>query len=252
MKSFLILVLVLLCCRGSGLRAQASVLSDAPHSSVDDRLAKSSAALQTFRKNASDAVQMLLDNALCIGVAPRRDADQTAAGAKGFVSCRPSRTASWSSPAGIVIAGGGVFWPVYGSRIDAIVLTTNRTIAARFSQPRNLLGVDLAVRPGGVQLDQFPKLIGDPVIFAFEQSDEGISPLNLDGGTMSEDQSANAALYGKELSNLAVLSGKGDGRNPIAVDSFLAALPSSTSDQSGKAMGSTQVSDEPLVLRPEL
>jgi lipid-binding SYLF domain-containing protein len=227
MKAFLILVSVMFCCPGPGLHAQASM--------VDDRLAKSAAVLQTFRKDASEPVRMLLDNALCIGVAPRRDSSQTAADAKGFVSCRASRTGSWSSPAGIVIAGGGVFWPVYGSRIDAIVLTTNRTIAARFSQPRNMLGIDLPVRPGGVQLDQFPKLIGDPVVFAFEQSDEGISPLNLDGGTMSEDQTANTALYGKELSNLAVLSRKGGGQNPISVDSFLAALPSSTSGQSAAA-----------------
>ncbi len=123
-----------------------------------------------------------------------------------------------------MIAGGGIFWPVYGSRIDTVVLTTNAKIAARFSQPRNLLGVDLAVRPGGVQLDQFPKLIGDPVIFAFGQSDEGISPLNLNGGTISEDRAANAVLYGKELTNLAVLSGKGGGQKPLAADSFLAAL----------------------------
>jgi lipid-binding SYLF domain-containing protein len=240
MKSFLILVLVLFYCQEPDLRAQPSVVSDARRSSVDDRLTQSSAALQTFRKNASDAVQMLLDNALCIGVAPRRDADQAAADAKGFVSCRSSRTGSWSRPAGVVIAGGGIFWPVYGSRIDAIVLTSNRTVAARFRQPWNLLGVDIAVRPGGVQLDQFPKLIDDPVVFAFEQSDEGISPLNIDGGTMTEDRAANAALYGKELSNLAVLSGDSGGRSPIAVDSFLAALPSASS-----------TSAQPLVLKAE-
>jgi lipid-binding SYLF domain-containing protein len=92
--------------------------------------------------------------------------------------------------------------------------------------------VDLPVRPGGIQLDQFPKVIDDPVIFAFEQSDGGISPLNLDGGTISEDQASNAILYGKALSNLAVLSGKGGSQNPIAVDSFLAGLPPSISGQS--------------------
>ena len=235
MKSFLILVLVLLCWRGPELRAQAALVNDAPRSSAESRLAKSAAALEMFRENASDAERMLLDNALCIGVAPRRDSDETAADAKGFVSCRPNGTGSWSSPAGIVIAGGGIFWPVYGSRIDTVVLTTNAKIAARFSQPRNLLGVDLAVRPGGVQLDQFPKLIGDPVIFAFGQSDEGISPLNLNGGTISEDRAANAVLYGKELTNLAVLSGKGGGQKPLAADSFLAALASSTSGPSADA-----------------
>ncbi len=235
MRSFLILVLVFSCCQGPDLRAQASVINGGPQSSAESRLANSAAALETFRENASDAVRMLLENALCIGVAPRRDSSDTAPDAKGFVSCRSSRTGSWSSPAGIVIAGGGIFWPVYGSRIDAFVLTTNRMVASRFGQPRNLLGVDLAVRPGGVQLDQFPKLMGDPVIFAFGQSDEGISPLNLDGGTISEDRAANAALYGKELSNVAVLRGNGGGRKPTAADSFLAALPSSTSVQSADA-----------------
>jgi lipid-binding SYLF domain-containing protein len=230
MRFFVVPVLVSLFFPGSELQAQSS--------GAEDRLAKSAAAVQTFQKNASDPVRLLLDNALCIGVAPRRDADDTSAGAKGFISCRPSRAGSWSSPAGIVIEGGGIFWPVYGTRVDVIVLTSNRTIASLLSQPRNLLGVELPVRPGGVQLDQFPKVIDDPVLFAFGQSDEGISALNLDGGTISEDRPANASLYKHDLSNLTVLSGKSGGQNPIAVDSFLAALPPSQSGQSRKAAAS--------------
>ncbi len=63
---------------------------------------------------------------------PRRDAGQSAAAANGFISCRSSLAGSWSSPAGIVIQGGGTFWPVVGTSIDVILLATNTATASHF------------------------------------------------------------------------------------------------------------------------
>src|SRR5579862_7121732 len=113
MKSFLILAFVLFCCQGPDIWAQASFVDDdASPSSAENRLAKSAVALRTFQENVSDPARMLLNNAHCLGIAPRHDRGQSAADAKGFVSCRQNRDAAWSIPAAIVISGGGPFWPV--------------------------------------------------------------------------------------------------------------------------------------------
>jgi lipid-binding SYLF domain-containing protein len=144
------------------------------------------------------------------------------------VSCRPDRGGAWSNPAAIAIEGGGTFWPVVGSEIDLILLATNRLAASRFGDSEAMLGSgNLGTIPGPVREDQMPRLNTYPVVFAYQQSSAGIGGINISGATMKEDQASNAVLYGKELSNQAILERTGEGRRPMAADLFLAALSSS-------------------------
>jgi lipid-binding SYLF domain-containing protein len=253
MKSLLIFAFVLFCCPGSRLWAQASLEDDyASRSSPDNRLAKSAAALQLFRDSASDPTQVLLDSALCIGVAPRRGSGPSAADAKGFVSCRPSRAGSWSRPAAFTIEGGGTFWPVMGASIDVILLATNPVTASRFGDREGMLGTpNLGTKPGPVRLDQILLRNTSAVILAYEQSTTGIAGVDLAGTAIREDRSTNSVLYGKDLSNLAILHRNGGGPGPIAVELFLAALSPSISGQSGSAIAAQAVSPQPLVPKPE-
>jgi lipid-binding SYLF domain-containing protein len=218
MKSFLILAFVLFGSPGLDLSAQASLPDgDAPQSSAENRLAKSAAALQTFRENASDPTRILLDNAQCIGVMPRRDRGESAVDAKGFVSCRQNAAEAWTNPAAIAISGGGTFWTVVGTEIDLILLAMNQSTASHFGDREEMLGSpNLRTTPGPVRQDQVP-LRKYPVILAYQQSTAGIGGINIAGAAVSEDKATNAVLYGKELSN------------------FLAALSSSSTGQSGRA-----------------
>ena len=162
-RQFLVLAFVLCGGMGSNLRAQAALTDDdALKGPVRERLARSASALQSFRGSPSESVQKLVDRALCILVAPRSNPEVSAAEVNGFASCRPGLEGAWSNPAAIVIEGGGIFWPVFGSRIDVILLTTNQSTASRFSDPEGLLGADPATRPGPVRLDQMPPRIGGP------------------------------------------------------------------------------------------
>jgi lipid-binding SYLF domain-containing protein len=189
--------------------------------------------LQTFRGIASDPAQKLLDRALCISVLPRRDPGQSAVDAKGFVSCRANRDATWSNPAAIVISGGGIFWPVLGARIDLILLTTNRSIASYFDHPEGLLGANPPTAPGPVVPDQPQLRNTDGVVFGYEQSAAGISGIDIAGATLTEDKATNALLYGKDLSNSAILRPNTGVQHLLAVDRFLAALSSSIAPPSG-------------------
>jgi hypothetical protein len=74
-----------------------------------------------------------------------------------------------------------------------------------------------------------PVRISDPDIFVYEQSADGIAGFNIAGATMNEDKVTNAALYGNELTNSAILWRNGGGRGRTGVDQFLLALSSSGS-----------------------
>ena len=130
-----ILALTLLSGAESPLRADIG-------SPAEERVTKSALALRTFREAATESTRTLLDHALCIIVAPRRDPDQGAANMNGFASCRPSLSGDWSDPAAILIEGGGIFWPVYSTRIDVILLATNSSTAAQFKHSELVLGAD--------------------------------------------------------------------------------------------------------------
>jgi lipid-binding SYLF domain-containing protein len=252
MKLFLILAFVLFCRPGPALWAQTSLVDDdSSRSTAENRLAKSAAALRTFQENAYEPMRTLLDNAHCIGVAPRRDRGQSGADAKGFVSCRQNRNAAWTNPAAIVISGGGTFWPVVGAEIDLIILAMNQSTVSHFGDREGMLGSpNLRTTPGPVRQDQVPRR-NYPSILAYQQSTAGIGGIDIAGAAVSEDRATNTVLYGKELSNLAILSGNGRGPGPISVELFLAAFSSSISGQSGRAIEEPAVSPNPLVLKPE-
>jgi lipid-binding SYLF domain-containing protein len=150
----------------------------------------------------------------------------------GFASCRPNLSGDWSGPAAIVIEGGGIFWPVYGSRIDVILLATNPSVASHFHDPVQVLGADPRTIPGPVRPDQNPARMDQPVIFAYARSGEGIIGISIGGATVSEDKAENNVLYGIRLSNSAILKRPVTTNNRLAIERFLASLPSPNAEQS--------------------
>jgi lipid-binding SYLF domain-containing protein len=234
MKSLLLIAFILMGSPEPALRAQTGPGDvDTAQGSAEKRLVKAAAALQTFRERAAGPARTLLERALCVGVAPRRDPDETASNEKGFFSCRPDRNAAWSNPAAIAIEGGGTFWRVSGVSFDLILLATNQATASHFADREGFLGSpNLGTVPGPVRQDQIPLLNNHTVLFAYEQSATGITGLNIAGASMSEDKATNSILYGRELTNLAIVRGSVGERRPAGVAVFLAALSSSGAGQS--------------------
>jgi lipid-binding SYLF domain-containing protein len=191
-----------------------------------ERLARSTVVLEQFREKATETTRTLLDAALCVGVAPRRPRTEVAEGGQGFVSCRANRTAAWSNPAAFVVEGGGVSWEVEGAEFDLLLAATNPKAAAVLSGPRVLLSADVDTMPGPTRPDQvLPRMNEYPTIFAWEEVGDAITGIRIGGGTIREDQTANAGLYGREISTAAVLKG-GRSEQPAAeVERFLACLP---------------------------
>lgn len=211
---------------GMDLKADGEI----PKGPVEMRLARSATALRMFRESAPETAQKLFDSAVCIVIAPRRIPAETTSGAAGFLSCRSDPNRRWSSPAAIQIENGGVVWQVAGVEMDVILLAPNRVSASRLEASSVILSADVNALPGPVRPDQIPPLNQYPVLFAYENLSGGISGIHLGGATLSEDRSANAVIYGKEMSTVAVLKRNTKERSPIDVDGFLAALPVSSAE----------------------
>ena len=207
---------------------------ESPKGPVETRLARSATALRMFRESAPATAQKLFDSAVCVVITPRRIPAETTSGAGGFLSCRSAPGRGWSSPAAILIENGGVVWQVAGVGMDVILLAPNRVSASRLEASTVILSADVNALPGPVRPDQIPPVNQYPVLFAYENLSAGISGIHLGGATLTEDRSANAVIYGKELSTVAVLKRNTKERSPIEVDDFLAALPVSSTEAAMK------------------
>jgi lipid-binding SYLF domain-containing protein len=223
----------------SGLAWQSSA-AKIPEATTDRmtvaRLAASSTVLAQFREKAPETMRAFLDAALCIGVAPRRPQGGVGGGARGFMSCRASKGAVWSNPAAFLVEGGGVAWDVVGADFDLLVVATNQEAAVTLAGPRVLLSADVESEPGPTRPDQLlPRMNEYPTIFVWQKTDEGIMGIRIGGATITEDQTGNAALYGKVLGTAAVLRANRGERRGDAVGRFVAGLPpAATADASRK------------------
>jgi lipid-binding SYLF domain-containing protein len=203
--------------------AQAS-----PRNAATERLTRAANALQEFRKNATGVTRKLFDSAHCILVAPRRLADETSQGAPGFVTCR-NTSGGWTKPAAIEITDGGVVWSFAGSQMDLVILAQNPGAAAALQSKGALFGVDPVIQPGPVNDDQVrPQPASSPLLFAYEQSSDGIKGIQLGGATLSQEPNANAALYGRQLNTSDVFALNASTARPAGLSPFFAALPRGT------------------------
>jgi len=129
---------------------------------------------------------------------------------RGYISCRTSEPGSWSAPGGIRVEGGSVGLQIGGAETDLVLLVMNERGVDRLLQSRFTVGADAAVAAGpvgrqaGVQTDAL--LTAE--ILAWSRSRGAFAGISLQGSTLREDDGENRELYGKELPNKEIVSGK--------------------------------------------
>ncbi|HVW87586.1 MAG TPA: lipid-binding SYLF domain-containing protein [Bryobacteraceae bacterium] len=200
--------------------------ADLRETPVADRLSRAAEALTNFVRSATGTPRELLAAARCIAVVPHGTE------ASGFISCRASQTAPWSSP-GAIRVEGGILWHVPGMEPDLILLAMSSEGAASLSSGQVLLGGLVETYPGPVHPDQNPRaMVGTPAILTYKDSSGKVEGILLGGATVAEDLRANADLYGRALGNSAILrpsaAPKPSDSASRAVERFRAALPGNT------------------------
>jgi lipid-binding SYLF domain-containing protein len=169
----------------------------------------------------------LIDKSQCIIVIPSLKQGGFIVGGRvgrGFMSCRHESGKGWSSPAAVRTEGGSFGLLAGGSATDIIMTVKSQRGAERLMSSRFTLGgeASAAAGPVGRTSSAMTDAQMSAEILSWSRSRGVYAGLNLQGGTIREDQKANRVLYGKEMTTRTVLSSPGL-KAPKA-DDFVATL----------------------------
>jgi SH3 domain-containing YSC84-like protein 1 len=181
---------------------------------ADARLQAATADLNEMM-NASDKgiPQDLLNKATCIVVIPNLKAGGFIVGAKygkGFFTCRKTSGVGWSAPGSLRIAGGKFGFLIGANETDVIMLVMNRDGMQHLLSNKFQLGGEAAAAAGpvGRSTSGMTDIQMRAQILSYSRSRGAFAGLDLEGAAVTEDDNANAELYGKKMSNKEIIDSK--------------------------------------------
>ena len=141
---------------------------------------------------------------------------------RGFASCRTG--SGWSAPAAVKIEAGSVGFQIGGSESEVVMLVMNKKGVDRLLSTKFTLGGDATIAAGPVGRNAQAKTDAAMTaeILSYSRSRGVFAGVALEGGTLREDDGANEDLYGKEMSNRAILTGGTPA--PEGAAAFIAAI----------------------------
>jgi lipid-binding SYLF domain-containing protein len=165
--------------------------------------------------NASDkgVPQDLLNKATCVVVIPNLKAGGFIVGGKygkGFFTCRRTGGVGWSAPGSLRITGGNFGLLIGGKETDVIMLVMNRNGMQHLLSSKFQLGGEAAAAAGPVGRDSsaMTDAAMHAEILSYSRSRGIFGGLDLGGAAVTEDEDANAELYGRKISNKEILDSK--------------------------------------------
>lgn len=163
--------------------------------------------------NASDKgiPQDLLNKATCVVVIPNLKAGGFIIGGKygkGFFTCRKTSGVGWSAPGSLRITGGNFGLLIGGKETDVIMLVMNRDGMQHLLGSKFQLGGEAAAAAGPVGRDSsaMTDAAMHAQILSYSRSRGVFGGLDLGGAAVTEDEDANAELYGKKISNKEIFN----------------------------------------------
>jgi lipid-binding SYLF domain-containing protein len=146
-----------------------------------------------------------LDRADCIAVIPGLKKGAVVAGVgygRGFVSCRNG--GAWSAPAGISLESGSLGVRIGGEKMDPVILSLDSERRTKLLSDRFAIGSDASAAWGnGKSAHDDP----NAKILFYGGTKGAFAGFGLDGATLKPDQSGTQALYGRSVTNSAVVDG---------------------------------------------
>jgi SH3 domain-containing YSC84-like protein 1 len=197
--------------------ALLAALISIPAFAQKDADARLQAATQDLNEmmNASDKgiPQDLLNKATCVVVIPNLKAGGFIVGGKygkGFFTCRKTGGVGWSAPGSLRITGGNFGLLIGGKETDVIMLVMNRDGMQHLLSSKFQLGGEAAAAAGPVGRDSsaMTDAAMHAQILSYSRSRGVFGGLDLGGAAVTEDEDANAELYGRKISNKEILDSK--------------------------------------------
>ena len=140
---------------------------------------------------------------------------------RGYISCRldgpssstaadPVVASRWSAPGGIRIEGGSVGLQIGGAETDVILLVMNQRGVDRLLTNNFKVGADAAVAAGPVGREATAQtdITMRAEMLAWSRSRGVFAGLSIQGSTLRDDSGENKELYGREIDNREIVTGK--------------------------------------------
>jgi SH3 domain-containing YSC84-like protein 1 len=162
----------------------------------------------------------LLAKARCVVIVPGVKKAALGVGGqygRGYISCRLDQPSSantapsrWSAPGGIRIEGGSVGLQIGGAETDVILLVMNQRGVDRLLTNNFKVGADAAVAAGPVGREATAQtdITMRAEMLAWSRSRGVFAGISLQGSTLRDDGGENKELYGREIDNREVITGK--------------------------------------------
>jgi lipid-binding SYLF domain-containing protein len=153
----------------------------------------------------------LIEKAQCVVVVPDLVKGAFIFGGKygrGFAACR--NNGRWSRPGGVMIAGGSFGLQLGGSATDLVMLVMNKRGMEKLMGDKFTIGGEIAgaAGPVGRHLSAQTDATLRAEILTWSRSRGLFGGISLDGATLKPDKNENRKLYGREVSQRDILSGR--------------------------------------------
>ena len=143
---------------------------------------------------------------------------------KGLIS-RRGTDGNWTAPAFITIGGGSVGFQIGGSATDLVLVFTNEDGLKPLLKGKFTLGGDASVAAGpvGRTASGSTDITLSSAIYSYSRSKGLFAGVSLQGASITMDDSANEAVYGRPVTGEDILL-RGKVRTNQVVQPFIASL----------------------------
>lgn len=157
--------------------------------------------------------QEILEKAQCIGVVPGMKRAGFVVGGnygKGVVVCRSARGSGWTGPAVIRIEGGSFGLQIGAGETDVVFIVMNQHGMDKLLTDKFTIGGDVAAMAGpvGRSASANTDAMMHAEILSYSRARGVFAGITLNGSTMRPDDKENRALYGRDVTNREILTGK--------------------------------------------
>ena len=208
--------------------AGASAVAAAPSKSEARKVREAATVIRELRSAPDSGIpESIWERARCVAVMPGVKKAAFVVGGefgKGVVSCRTSE--GWSAPVFLSLEKGSFGAQIGAESTDVGLLVMNERGIERLLQDKVTLGADASLaagpvgRTGAAATDA--QLTAE--MLSYSRSRGLFAGIDLSGGVLRPDKSANKAFYGQVVSDRDILHGKEPIAAPPVTQSLMSAL----------------------------
>jgi len=213
----------------SGLTLGAAADDAKEKAKAIDRLGESADVLKELTGAAdADIPQEVLKNAKCVAIVPTMIKGGFIFGGqhgRGVATCRTA--SGWSAPAFFTLSGGTWGLQIGGQAVDLVMLVMNDQGMKDLMSSKFKLGASgsVAAGPVGRHASANTDVTMKAGILTYSRTRGLFAGLDLSGAVVQQDDKAQDAFYGENISYRSILAGQ----TPVPADAqpFLASIRSS-------------------------